>query len=165
MARVIRDRAVVEDAWQTLADGDTALPAGADVIVPWSAFREAPARFTGHDGRLGVLVDGTADLDALAPHLDALALIAIDFPVFKDGRGYSVARLLRERHGYEGELRAVGDVLRDQLFYMRRVGFDSLALRDDQNVDDAMAAFTDFSAAYQPAMDGTEVSPRWRRSA
>jgi uncharacterized protein (DUF934 family) len=80
-------------------------------------------------------------------------LIAIDFPTFVDGRGYSSARLVRERLGYRGELRAVGDILRDQVFYLLRCGFDSLLLREDQDVDAALAAFGDFIEVYQRAVD------------
>ena len=88
----------------------------------------------------------------LANDFDQLALIAVRFPKFTDGRGYSIARLLR-RLGWKGELRAVGDVLRDQLFYMTRCGFDAFALRDDQDPQVALTAFSDFTVPYQPAID------------
>ena len=112
-------------------------------------------------GRLGVRVDGSADADALVPHLGKLSLIAIEIPRFSDGRAYSLARLLRERHGYEGELRAVGQVLREQLFYLRRCGFDAFVLAEGKDREDALSAFSDFSVAYQPAAD--QGPPIWRR--
>ena len=87
------------------------------------------------------------DVAPLLPWLATLPLIAIRFPVFTDGRGYSLARLLRGRHGYAGELRAVGDVLRDQLYFLQRCGFDSFALRADQPPEEALAAFHDYSWA------------------
>jgi len=85
----------------------------------------------------------------------------VSFPVFTDGRGYSIARLLRDRHGWTGELRAVGDVLRDQLFALARCGFDSFALRAGQDVQASLAAFGDFSVRYQSATD--EPMPLFRR--
>ncbi|MGO2131788.1 MAG: DUF934 domain-containing protein [Halomonas sp.] len=97
----------------------------------------------------------------LAAELASAPLIAIDFPVFTDGRGYSTARLLRERYGYQGEIRAVGDVLIDQLFYLSRCGFDAFSLREDQVVEDALRALKTFSRSYQPGVDSTE--PLFRR--
>jgi uncharacterized protein (DUF934 family) len=81
------------------------------------------------------------------------ALVAVNFPQFTDGRGYSSARLLRERYGWRGELRAIGDVFRDQLFYLARCGFDAFALRQGEDAQAALAAFDDFSDAYQTAAD------------
>ena len=95
----------------------------------------------------GVWLGPDDDVAPLLPWLATLPLIAIRFPVFTDGRGYSLARLLRGRHGYAGELRAVGDVLRDQLYFLQRCGFDSFALRADQPPEEALAAFHDYSWA------------------
>jgi len=87
--------------------------------------------------------------EAIADDLQRFTLIAVNFPKFGDGRGYSIARLLRERYGYKGELRAIGDVLHDFLYFMKQCGFDSFALRDDQDVNEALAAFDTFSDGYQ----------------
>jgi uncharacterized protein (DUF934 family) len=176
--RVIKakERAIVEDDWRILPDGEA--PQGnnqADndqgkgqankgksaVIVPFARYLAEGVALTVAGGRVAILLRGDQDLDALAPHLSRLPLIAIDFPKFTDGRGYSLARLLRERYAYCGELRAVGDVLRDQLFYMARCGFDSFALRQDKDWEDALRAFDDFSVKYQPAAD--EPLPLYRR--
>src|SRR4051794_23757854 len=81
-------------------------------------------------GEPGVRLESSDDPEALAGHLDRLTLVAIHFPTFTDGRGYSIARLLRERYGFKGEIRAVGEVLRDNLFYLSRCGFDSFDLSD-----------------------------------
>ena len=80
-------------------------------------------------------------------------VIAVDFPKFSDGRGYSIAFNLRARLGYTGELRAIGDVLRDQLFYMQRVGFDAFAPRPDRKIEDALKGLSDFSEVYQTSFD------------
>ncbi|MFT4103290.1 MAG: DUF934 domain-containing protein, partial [Burkholderiaceae bacterium] len=110
-------------------------------------------QWAAHEGPLGVLLGPADDPDQIADALPRLKLVAIEFPNFTDGRGYSIARLLRQRLRYEGELRAVGDVLRDQLFFYARCGFDTFALRDDQDVDDALRGFEDFSEVYQAAVD------------
>ena len=153
-------RVVEDDPFVPVGD-DEVLPPSGDVMVSLARFeREAPA-LRERAGRLAVRVPGETDPDALAPTLEGVSLIAVEFPKFTDGRGYSLARVLRDRGGYEGELRALGHVLRDQLFYMARCGFDSFALADGQDVQDALAAFADFSVTYQPAADHDQ--PIWRR--
>ena len=100
---------------------------------------------------LGIWLDSSEHPEALADALAHLQLVAINFPVFSDGRGYSCARLLREKYGFTGELRAIGDVLRDQLFLMRRCGFDSFEIRADRDAADALAGLGDFTHVYQCA--------------
>jgi uncharacterized protein (DUF934 family) len=93
------------------------------------------------------------DPAALAGEIGRLALIEINFPNFTDGRGYSIARLLRSRYGYRGELRAVGDVQRDQIFYLARCGFDAFLLREGEDAGEVLRAFADFSDAYQASVE------------
>ena len=101
------------------------------------------------------------DPAALAGQLAGAARVEVNFPSFTDGRGYSIARLLRERLGYRGELRAVGDVQRDQVFYLSRCGFDAFLLRDGEDAEAALAALTDFSEAYQTSVERPQ--PLFRR--
>ncbi len=101
------------------------------------------------------------DPAAFAHRLGAVSRVEVNFPSFTDGRGYSIARLLRERHGYVGELRAVGDVQRDHLFNLARCGFDTFLLRKDEDADEALAAFDDFSETYQASVE--EPQPLFRR--
>jgi uncharacterized protein (DUF934 family) len=160
MPRIIQGGKITEDGWVQLAD-DTPVPADGDVIVSfkrWTAEREA---LLARDGRTGVRLVGGDSLDALAPDLPRLPVVALAFPNFKDGRSFSFARLLRERYGYTGQLRAVGDVLRDQIFYMRRCGIDTLELRADKSAEDALKAFGELTVAYQAAVD--EKQPLFRR--
>ena len=110
---------------------------------------------------LHLFLDSGDTADLIGADSKAFANISINFPKFSDGRGYSAARLLRERYDYTGELRAVGDVLIDQLFFMKRCGFDTFALRDDQEVDVALAAFGTFSVCYQN--DVADQRPLFRR--
>jgi len=152
--RVIKGNQVLVDSWQRLSQEELAvpLPVG-DIIVPcayWQAHRQQLLQRT--DGQLAICIHGDDPVERLAADLQYFRLIALDFPVFRDGRNYSHARLLRERYGYRGELRAVGDVLRDQL--LRRCGIDSFQIREDKDIDDAIQSFADFSVVYQPAADG-----------
>ncbi|MFA7587295.1 MAG: DUF934 domain-containing protein [Novosphingobium sp.] len=105
-----------------------------------------------------VRIEPGDDVSALLPHLERLRLVEVNFPAYTDGRGYTAARRLREA-GYAGELRAVGDVLIDQLAYMRRCGFDSFAPEHPLNEADADAAFNRYANVYQPTTDGR--SPIW----
>lgn len=143
MSRIIKNGALVPDLWQRVEAG-AALPAGdVPLILPlpmWLAHR------SGHDPALtGVWLAPDDEPDALLPTLAELPVIAIHFPVFTDGRGYSLARLLRGRHGYRGELRAFGDVLRDQMYFLRCCGFDAFCLRADQALDEALTALDDYA--------------------
>lgn len=144
------------DGWLEYTGDAGAIPAGAKVLLPLTEFREFSGTWQKHvgaKGALGVRLTPSDDPALIANDLDKLTLIAVEFPAFSDGRGYSTATLLRERYGYKGELRAVGDVLRDQIFLMSRSGFTTFALRNDQSVDKALAAFNDFSSYYQHAAD------------
>ncbi len=164
MAVIIRQRRVEPDSWLLLkpaADGSIAIPPAGDVIVPLAAWREHRAALLARTGRLGVWLDGTDDPARIVGDLQHFALIAVNFPQFTDGRGYSIARVLRERYGWQGELRAVGDVLRDQLFYLSRCGFDAFALRAGEDAQSALTAFDDFSEGYQTSVERPQ--PLFRR--
>ena len=162
---LIKDRKVTLDGWQLLersTDGAAPfIPETGDVIVDLSVWRESRGRLIARPGRAGVWLDGSADPADIAPDLQHLALVAVRFESFTDGRGYSIGRLLRERYGWHGELRAIGDVQRDQLYYLARCGFDAFALRDVEDVESALKAFNDFTEAYQAATD--EPTPLFRR--
>lgn len=153
--RVIKDGVVLEDSWQRIqAETVQDIPETGDVIVPLSLWKTHGGSLLKRSGRVGVCLLGEDDPAELSNDLEQLELIALDFPVFKDGRSYSNARLLRERYGYKGELRAVGDVLRDQIFFMRRCGIDSFQIRADKDITDAVKGLADFSVTYQSAADG-----------
>jgi uncharacterized protein (DUF934 family) len=113
---------------------------------------DAPA----HLSSVGLLVSGDCDTDLIAPHLSRLDLIAVQFPKVVDGRGYSLAYLLRNRLKFTGELRAVGDFTRDQLFFLERTGFNAMTLRTGENPHAALTAFNTFSVRYQGSTDAAE---------
>lgn len=157
MSTLLKNRQVTQDAWHIVglgADGAPALPEdGIDAIVPLSLWRsQRPALLT-RAGKTGVWLEPSDDPAVLFSYAPLPELIAVRFPTFTDGRGYSIARLLRERHGFRGELRAIGDVLQDTLFELARCGFDAFALRADQDPLAALSAFDAFSEVYQAATD------------
>lgn len=169
MAQLIKNNAVTADTWTTLelAEGETpeavALPEG-DVIFPFAVWQARKAEIISRHKRIGLLLSSDDRVEDVAADLDYFIVIAVNFPKFVDGRGYSTASLLRQRYGYQGELRAVGDVLHDQLFFMRRVGFDSYALKDGKDVVHALeAGFASFSDAYQAST--SQPQPYFRRRA
>ncbi|OFZ73131.1 MAG: oxidoreductase [Betaproteobacteria bacterium RBG_16_64_9] len=165
MAKLIRNRRVADDTWLWLKpDASGSLPAvpdEGDVIVPLSLWIERREALLSRKGRTGVWLDSKEGPEAIVPNLGLLPLVAVSFPVFGDGRGFSTARLLRERYGYHGEIRAVGDVLRDQLLFMARCGFDAFALQEGQDVEDALAAFDELPETYQAS--AAEPLPLFRR--
>jgi uncharacterized protein (DUF934 family) len=155
--KLIRDGQLQEDNWH-LIDASVGVDElaeldGKDVIVPLCCWLAEQDHISGRRGQTGVWLESHELPSALRADLSRLPLIALDFPVFSDGRAYSSARELRQNLGYSGEVRAIGDVLRDQLFYMRRCGFNAFALRDDQDIETALCAFTDFSEGYQASVD------------
>jgi uncharacterized protein (DUF934 family) len=151
MRTILRRRELVADGWAY--PGEEA-PAGTPLIVPLAALRAGNAP-RASDVPLGVLLAPADDVEELTPELPRLALIAIEFPNFGDGRGYSQARLLRTRLGFTGELRAVGAGVReDQVFLMARCGFDSLQLAEGQDPRAAQRALGRYSVAYQPGAPG-----------
>jgi len=163
--KLLRDGQSQEDTWHLLdasaGVNELAELDGKDVIVPLCCWLAEQGHISSRRGRTGVWLESHELPTALRADLSRLPLIALDFPVFSDGRAYSSARELRQNMGYCGEVRAIGDVLRDQLFYMRRCGFNAFALRDDQDIETALSAFTDFSEAYQVSAD--QPLPLFRR--
>ncbi|MQY51220.1 DUF934 domain-containing protein [Rhodocyclus gracilis] len=166
MTRIIRNARIEEDHWTridaaTEAMPDTpSLPSG-PILVPLALWQAQRAALIARGTPVGVWLDAGEDAAALANDLSQLDLIAVNFPKFTDGRGYSSARTLRERYGYRGELRAIGDVLLDQLFFMHRCGFDAFAVRADTDIERALAGLHSFSDSYQGAVD--TPLPHFRR--
>ena len=169
MPKIIKNGRIRVDDWQVLrlVEGETAesvaLPAG-KVVVPLAVWQARQAELAGRND-VGVWLNSNEPAEALAADVGRLPVIGINFPKFADGRGYSIATLLRTRHAYKGELRAIGDVLRDQFFYMTRCGFDALQPTEgrytDAQLETALASFHDFSDPYQGAVD--RPAPVWRR--
>jgi uncharacterized protein (DUF934 family) len=149
---------IVEDNFILLAD-DAPAPDGGAVIVS-AARLLANGALAQRTGATGVLWPNNRAVSELAPYLDQLALVALVFPSFRDGRAYSQARLLRERHGFRGELRATGQILRDQFLFLHRVGFDAFEVTKPADASAFASALARFSVFYQPAGDGIAIRRR-----
>lgn len=179
--QLLRDGKVVEDDWTYLIDpsartagsppvvsaatagattaplaattpADNAAAAAASRIIPFDLWLAERDKWSTHPGRLGVVLLPAHKVEALAPDLARFELVAAEFPGPSDGRGYTQGRLLRERYKFGGELRAIGYVRHDQLFFLARCGFNSFQLADDE-LASAASAFTTFTAEYQPSND------------
>lgn len=148
------------DAATAVQNGVLTLPAG-DVLVDLDTLLAHSDQVLAHSGRKGVQLKPDQFAEAIAGIASQLDLVAVEFPAFADGRGYSTAYLLRQRYGYKGELRAVGDIFKDTLFYQKRVGFDAFAIRDDKNAEIALKGLEDFSEVYHASAD--QPSPLFRR--
>ena len=163
MAKLIHKGEIRNDDWQVVPTEATEVPAG-KVIVPLARWQANGRELAGR-GDVGVWLAPDQDPLEIAADLEHFAVVAIDFPKFADGRGYSSAALLRTRYGYQGQLRAIGEVLRDQFFYLTRCGFDALQPAEgrysDEQLELALLSLKDFSEPYQGAVDRAE--PVWRR--
>jgi uncharacterized protein (DUF934 family) len=142
------------DPWTLLIEGD-AIPESGAVLVSLKRWQSDRERLLTRSDPVGIVLESNENPADIGPELRQVALVALRFPKFTDGRPYSTARLLRERHGYAGELRAVGAVLRDQLLFLKRCGFDTFEVARTSGTD-LSRAFDELSVAYQPAVDRTE---------
>jgi uncharacterized protein (DUF934 family) len=152
---------IVEDAYVRVLD-EAPIPVRVPIIVTAERFLAGAAELMARDGAVGVLWPNNRKVAELEPWIGRLALIALTFPKFRDGRAYSQARLLRERYGFRGELRATGEVLRDQFLFLIRAGFDSLEVSKAADADAFAAAVSAYSVFYQPSTDG-RLAVRRRR--
>lgn len=167
MSKLIQHRRAGENTWRLPEDEREAaarIAAGEDTILSvdaWKLLRELlPASGASRRPRIGVMLEPADDPAWIAQDLYRLDLVAVRFPVFTDGRGYSIGRLLRERYEWTGPLMAFGDVLRDQLLLLERCGFDVFWLRDDQDLAASLGAFADFSEFYQADADRAPLFAR-----
>lgn len=151
MPQLIRQREVVDDDWRHIEDDPQGT--GRAVIIPFARWQEERQQWWLWDGRLGVRIGPTDPVEALEPDFLRISLVAIEFGGIGEGRGYTQAQLLRRRYRFTGEIRAVGRIQRDQLFYMARCGFDAFELPDGADIAAALGAFGDFSVKYQDATD------------
>ncbi len=163
---LIKDNVLVNDEWTVLRlkDGVAAdsvtVPVG-KFIVPLPVWNCQPEALLTRK-ELGLWLAGFERAEDIPDEVNRFPVIAVDFHKFTDGRGYTLAYRLRNQLGFRGELRAMGDILRDQLFYLKRVGFNSFAIRADKDAQDALKGFSDFSVTYQASTDNSQ--PLYRRT-
>lgn len=150
---LVKQGRLTTDLFVHVVDG-AELPGDGAVLVSAERFLADPEALLRRAGKVGVIWPNNRNLDDLVPHLDRIATVALVFPTFRDGRAYSQARLLRERYGYDGELRATGQILRDQFVFMTRAGFDAFEVKKDADADAFAATMQRYSVFYQPTGDG-----------
>ncbi len=161
---IIKHSQVIDDPWTTIGAQDVLPPAGTPVIVPLARWQADRAALIARHSPLGLRLAGDQSPQAVADDLTYFQVLALEFTAFTDGRAYSYARTLRERYGYSGEIRAVGNILRDQLIFMRRCGFDAFDI--DASRPQALALFqaalSEIDVWYQAGAD-TETPVHARR--
>ena len=160
---LIKEGRIVADPWRALADDEDA-PGAGPVLLSWRRWRAERDGWRGRGAPLGVRVPPEVPAREIAADMANFALVALEFPKLVEGRPYSTARLLRGRHGYTGEIRAVGEIIRDQLAFLARCGFDAFAIKPGHDAVGALAAFGEIQVALQPAGDGIPEALRRRRS-
>ena len=155
---------ITNDRWQRVAEDAETMPSG-DILVSFEQWTEHKVELCKRGGAFGIRLRSDQGPELIADDLEHFDLVALEVPAFTDGRAYSHARLLRERFGFEREIRAVGDVLLEQLVFMQRSGFDAFEIDSDTPLDDWKVAFADIDVWYQPTDDGRETITqlRWRR--
>lgn len=158
---LVKNARIIADTFVRIADEAEISEEGA-ILISAVRFLADPEALSRREGKIGVIWPNNRDVANLAVYLDRLAVVALVFPTFRDGRAYSQARLLRERHGYRGELRATGQVLRDQFVFMMRAGFDAFEVAKDSDAGVFASAAKRYSVFYQPTGDG-RITALYRR--
>ena len=160
MQKILKDGDVVTDNWQKIEDTDQ-LPADGNFLLPLDYWLENREQLKARNGSIGVWIDSHEEVEALGDDAKSLPVIGINFPKFADGRGFSSARLLRERYSFDGEVRAIGPFIRDQLFYLKRCGFNAFQFENGVDLNAAKQSLNDFSDVYQGAT--AQPQPLFRR--
>lgn len=158
---LIKQGQVVEDSWHHLAE--EAEPAsGEKALIPLAVWQEHRERLLEANGNYGLVLQPGDEVDAIVADLDRLDVVVVTFPAFSDGRGFSQARLLRERHGFKGEIRASGHIIQDQYLYLDRSGVDTIEVADEKAAKGWIEAIEEISIFYQPTGDGRLTANRLR---
>lgn len=163
MSKLIKDGVIANDDWTLLNDAELVagvIPAG-NIILPLSIWQTHKDEMLNRKNEVGVWLASDELAEMIGSEADKLPIIALNFPTFMDGRSFSTARQLRERYNFTGELRAIGHIIRDQLFYLKRCGFNSYSFDDEIDVEEALKSLNDFTETYQAAVD--QPQPLFRR--
>ncbi len=149
--RIIKNKRIVEDHWVHIADNP--IPSEGCITVSTARWKAERTALLARDGKLGLRISPEDRIEDFADDLQHFQLIGLEFPTFTDGRLFSVASILRWRHQYLGEIRALGGFIRDQIFFLSRVGVNSFEFGESYDLEEALSAFDDFSVKYQSAWD------------
>jgi len=158
--KILKNRQVIQDSWKTLSTDD-ALTDG-DLIIPFERWLSELEVLQSRSGKTGVLISSDTNIQAVIENLNHFDLVALNFPKYTDGTCFSYAFLLRERHKFSGELRAVGDIFRDQFAYLERCGFDAIQLTDEEALENGKIAFDEIPMRYQSSADKAQPFYRIR---
>lgn len=150
--KIIKDKKITEDHWQSIADEEE-IPQAGDITVSVSRWLSDRTLLAGRDGQTGIRIRSTDRLEDIGGDLAEMPLVELDIAMFGDGRSFSQAWLLRNRYHYRGEIRAVGNYLVDQIFYLHRTGVNAFQLSESRKPEAALAALNDFSVTYQPSVN------------
>ena len=150
MMKIIKDKQIVEDSWVHLAD-ETTLSSG-NITVSLTRWKQEQTTLSNYNGDIGIRLTPDDTLDDISTDLNNIPLIALEFPAFTDGRSFSHARLLRERYQFTGEIRAIGNYMLDQVFYLMRVGVNAFELTNTKELNVALNSMSDFSVRYQESI-------------
>ncbi len=149
--QLIKDQQIIDNTWQYIADNEQ--PKTGDISVSFARWQRDKQELLAHDGRLGVRISSLDNVDELAEDLDKLQLIELDFPDFADGRSFSQAWLLRGRYHYQGEIRAIGHYIPDQVFYLARVGVNAFSPKTSRELSSIINKLQDFTVNYQSSIN------------
>ncbi len=145
--QILKDREIIEDSFRHIADEE--IVDGDNISVSLARWHQEKAQLQQHDGKVGVRLGSTDNIESIADDLANISLIELNFPVFTDGRLFSTAKLLRIRYGYQGEIRAIGQFMVDQVCYLSKIGVNAFQLHNEAQLPLALAALDDFSVSYQ----------------
>ncbi len=158
MMKVINNQKIENIDWE-ISDQ---IKSEGNLILPYEIYTEHKAALLSRTGKFAVILNGDIPVENIISDLDKLDLIALDFPNYADGRCFSHARLLRDAYQYQGDILALGDILRDQVAHLERCGVNLIKFTEHRNIEDALQAFSEFSTPYQPALDDLKIISQLR---
>lgn len=159
--KILKNRQVIDDTWATLINDETLESSSTrDIIIPFERWKSDQATLKSYAGKVGVLISSDTEINEVIDALSNFELVALSFPKYTDGTCFSYAFLLRERHKFTGELRAMGDIFRDQFAYLERCGFDAIKLEDETALEAGKESFDELSITYQSSAD--KIEPFYR---
>ncbi len=147
--KIIKDKKIVEDNWTHIADDEEIKNGDNNITISLSRWKKEKTALNNHKGEIGIRLSPADNLEDISENLQNLGLIALDFPAYTDGRLFSQARLLRSQHDFKGEIRAIGNYMPDQVFYLSRVGVNGFQLEDSEKLPLALSTLEDFTVKYQ----------------
>ncbi len=145
--KIIKDKKIIEDNWTHLADNDEI--SDENITVSLGRWKEEKTKLITHEGNIGIRLSPSDKVEDIAGDLKQISIVVLEFPAFTDGRSFSHAKLLRYRYSYNGEIRAIGNYMPDQVFYLSSVGVNAFQLENTEELNTALSTMNDFTVSYQ----------------